>query len=90
MAKTINKKIDTIEDKIRKLKEQKKKMQEKLERQVGRMLIEEWGVEDIEEAKLYIQRFKEQVLSLKKSASSNKLLNKESNEKNPESEYVLK
>lgn len=68
MPKAFNEKIDSIEDKIKKLKEQKKRMREKLERQIGRLVIETWSVESIEEAKQYVDMCKEQISFMKESA----------------------
>lgn len=49
-----------IEEQIKKLQEKQRKYIEKAQREIGQYLMKTWDVEDIEQAKLLIDKFKEE------------------------------
>lgn len=61
--------IESIEEKIKKLKEDKKKIEQKRNLAVGKALIKSWGVEDEETALMLIEELK---------PAADKILNKDS------------
>jgi hypothetical protein len=63
--------ITNIEEQIKKLKEKQKHILIDSQKNIGKYLMEIWGVEDVTEAKELIDLFKEQVHSYKEVSSSN-------------------
>jgi hypothetical protein len=63
--------ITNIEEQIKKLKEKQKRILIDSQKNIGKYLMEIWGVEDVTEAKELIDLFKEQVHSYKEVSSSN-------------------
>lgn len=49
-----------IEEQIKKLQEKQRKYIEKAQREIGQYLMKTWDVEDVEQAKLLIDKFKEE------------------------------
>ncbi|RDV23397.1 hypothetical protein DXK91_02750 [Parageobacillus toebii] len=49
-----------IEEQIKKLQEKQRKYIEQAQREIGQYLMETWDIEDIEQAKLLIDEFKEE------------------------------
>ncbi|MGM0878696.1 MAG: hypothetical protein ACQEWV_29440 [Bacillota bacterium] len=78
MAKQNTKqKIISIEEQIKRLKEQQKKILTNSHKNIGKYLMDTWGVEDVNEAKELIDLFKDQVKSFKEVASSDEEQKKE-------------
>ncbi|MDQ1005379.1 hypothetical protein QFZ28_005957 [Neobacillus niacini] len=63
--------IISIEEQIKKLKEKQKRILIDSQKNIGKYLMETWGVEDVTEAKELIDVFKEQLHSYKEVSSSN-------------------
>lgn len=70
-------KIESIEEQIKRLKEKQKNIITKSQKDIGKYLMDTWGIEDVNEAKSLIDVFKDQVLSLKEIATSEEKENKE-------------
>ncbi|PDM40513.1 hypothetical protein CN643_08630 [Parageobacillus yumthangensis] len=49
-----------IEEQIKKLQEKQRKYIEQAQKEIGQYLMETWDIEDIEQAKLLIDEFKEE------------------------------
>ncbi len=49
-----------IEEQIKKLQEKQRKYIEQAQKEIGQYLMETWNIEDIEQAKLLIDEFKEE------------------------------
>lgn len=70
-------KIISIEEQIKKLKEQQRKILTNSQKNIGKYLMDTWEVEDINDAKVLIDLFKEQVKSFKEVSSSDEEQKKE-------------
>ena len=64
-------KITDIEEQIKKLKEKQKRILTNSQRDIGKYLMDTWGVEDVSEAKILIDLFKDQVKVYSEVAASN-------------------
>ncbi|MBT2701297.1 hypothetical protein J7E79_28970 [Bacillus sp. ISL-40] len=64
-------KITDIEEQIKKLKEKQKRILTNSQRDIGKYLMDTWGIEDVNEAKTLIDLFKDQVKVYSEVASSN-------------------
>ncbi|MED0649896.1 hypothetical protein P9246_10845 [Aeribacillus pallidus] len=53
-------KAQQIEEQIKKLQEKQKQYIEKAQKEIGRYLMETWDIEDVDQAKLLIEKFKEE------------------------------
>jgi hypothetical protein len=71
--------ITNIEEQIKKLKEKQKRILIDSQKNIGKYLMETWGVEDVTEAKELIDLFMEQVHSYKEVSSSNEGEKKQEN-----------
>jgi hypothetical protein len=72
MAKPNTKeKITNIDEQIKKLKEKQKRILTNSQKDIGKYLMEVWGMEDVNEAKILIDLFKDQVKVYSQVASSN-------------------
>jgi hypothetical protein len=72
MAKPDTKeKITNIDEQIKKLKEKQKRILTNSQKDIGKYLMEVWGMEDVNEAKILIDLFKDQVKVYSQVASSN-------------------
>jgi hypothetical protein len=49
-----------IEEQIKKLQEKQRQYIEKAQKEIGQYLMETWDIEDIEQAKFLIEKFKEE------------------------------
>ncbi|MHA2895681.1 hypothetical protein [Bacillus cereus] len=58
------KKMLDIDEQIKKLKEKQKRLISKAQREAGKFLMEQWNVNDLEQAKELIEHFKEQALQI--------------------------
>ncbi|EOP32266.1 hypothetical protein U0X36_25865 [Bacillus thuringiensis] len=73
------KKMNDIDEQIRKLKEKQKRLMSQAQREAGKYLMEQWGVSDLEQAKQLIDQFSEQAIlinSNQKDSESNDEENK--------------
>ncbi|MBT2727528.1 hypothetical protein J7E63_11345 [Bacillus sp. ISL-75] len=64
-------KINDIEEQIKKLKEKQKRILTNSQKEIGKYLMDTWGIEDVNEAKTLIDLFKDQVKVYSEVASSN-------------------
>ncbi|MBV7508864.1 hypothetical protein KW850_27050 [Bacillus sp. sid0103] len=64
-------KISDIEEQIKKLKEKQKRILTNSQKEIGKYLMDTWGIEDVNEAKTLIDLFKDQVKVYSEVASSN-------------------
>lgn len=69
MSKQPSNPIQDIEAQIKKLKEKQKKLIEKTEKEIGQLVMKEWGIEDPLTAKEVIKGLKEEVIKLLNSPS---------------------
>ena len=67
----IKNKITDIEEQIKKLKEKQKRILTNSQREIGKYLMDTWSIEDVSEAKILIDLFKDQVKVYNEVASSN-------------------
>lgn len=51
-------KVQQIEEQIKKLQEKQKQYIEKAQKEIGRYLMETWDIEDVDQAKLLIEKAK--------------------------------
>ncbi|MCM2534614.1 hypothetical protein NDK43_22565 [Neobacillus pocheonensis] len=70
-------KISGIEEQIKKLKEKQKRILTNSQKDIGKYLMDTWGIEDVNEAKTLIDLFKDQVKVYSEVASSNEDQKKE-------------
>ncbi|MBT2655396.1 hypothetical protein J7E81_09115 [Bacillus sp. ISL-18] len=70
----ITNKITDIEEQIKKLKEKQKRILTNTQREIGKYLMDTWRIEDVSEAKILIDLFKDQVKVYYEVASSNEEL----------------
>ncbi|MCM3571268.1 hypothetical protein [Neobacillus mesonae] len=63
--------IISIEEQIKRLKEKQRRILTNSQKEIGKYLMDTWGIEDVSEAKNIIDLCKDQVVSLKEVSSSN-------------------
>lgn len=69
---TKEKKLESIEEQIKRLQQKKKDLEKKMKENIGKVIIEEWEIEDEETAIMVIQSLKEEAKKLtKKTRISN-------------------
>ncbi|WP_121614466.1 hypothetical protein [Mesobacillus foraminis] len=78
--KNTKEQIVDIEEQIRRLREKQKRILTNSQKEIGKHLMEVWEIEDVEEAKMLIESFKDQVISLKEVSTSVKDTEKERNQ----------
>jgi hypothetical protein len=60
---TTKEQITSIEEQIRKLKEKQRRILANSQKEIGKYMMDTWGVEDVNEAKKLIDEFSSQVKS---------------------------
>jgi hypothetical protein len=76
-------KINDIEEQIKKLKEKQKRILTNSQKEIGKYLMDAWGIEDVNEAKTLIDLFKDQVKVYSEVASSNEVQKEEETTNKP-------
>ncbi|MED2974157.1 hypothetical protein P4361_18165 [Fictibacillus sp. B-59209] len=66
-----------IEDQIKRLRDKQKRLLAKTQSEIGKYVMETWNIQDAESAKMFIDSFKEQVLSSQQVAASDETNNQE-------------
>lgn len=70
MRQNTKEKIESIEEQIKKLKEKQKRIMNNSQKEIGKYLMKKWGIDDVNEAKLLIDAFKDQIQSYIEASSS--------------------
>ncbi|KYG33495.1 hypothetical protein ACU3L3_14480 [Priestia endophytica] len=73
------KKIDSIQEQIKKLQEQLKEQERKRDEELGKIFREEWGIEDLETAQLIISELKPKVETLLNQSEVEEVQSEQSN-----------